>query len=125
MLTIQIIAVVLILAIAYKKEIVALFKKAGERIEEKSQENAEASAPAKKKKSEVKKFLNSIDFLSDETKRFLRILCGVIISVAVLIAIFLICHLLFPGGAGYAVGSVIDVVLIILGITFVVEEMDW
>ena len=32
MITIQILAVVLILAIAYKKEIVALFKKVGERI---------------------------------------------------------------------------------------------
>lgn len=122
MITIQILAVVLILAIAYKKEIVALFKKTGERIE-KNQEDA--NAPAKKRGGGLKKFFNSIDFLSDETKRFLRILCGVIICVALLIVIFLVCHILFPGGAGYAVGSVIDIVLIILGIVFIADEMNW
>ena len=110
MITIQILAVVLILAIAYKKEIVALFKKVGERIEKNQKDDA--NAPAKKRGGGLKKFFNSIDFLSDETKRFLRILCGVIIYVVLLISIFLVCHLLFPEGAGYALGSVIDIAVI-------------
>lgn len=121
MITTQILIVIVILAVAYRKEIIALFKKTREGVEART---SEGSTRKKKRPSRLKEFFDSIEFLSEGTKKFLRVLFGAALCVAFLIVIFLVCHILFPGGAGYALGGVIDFVLVIFGVLYIGEIAD-
>ena len=99
MFGLQILAVVVILAIAYRKEILSLFSKMVKKVEE------------RKDKEQI---------LSDDTKGFLILIVKVLLVAALLIGLFFICTLIFPGVLGQVIGGAaafisLIVIIIVLG----------
>lgn len=91
----QILAIAVVLLIAYKKQVLEFFRK---------------------NKKNFKKIT-----ISKGTKKFLKVISAVIIWLILLIGVFFVCNLLFPGGAGYFLGGVIDFVLLCLGAILIID----
>lgn len=95
MFGLQLLAVVAILAIAYRKEILSFYSKMVEKIKEK---NEKPYRP----------------ILSKDTKDFLGLIWKVLLVIVLMIVVFFVCSLIFPGVLGYVLGGVLDFISIII-----------
>ena len=92
MTTVTIVIAVVILAIAFKKELGSFLSGAKEWFSSRKEEDA----PKRQKMN-----------LSPEVKHFLTVMAAVIIIAAVIIGTFLLSLLILPDPAGYAVGGIL------------------
>ena len=108
--TICIIAAIVILIIAFKKEIVSLFEK--------------ISASSKERKAEKRKLSPETKRLLKEpgVKKFLLIAAAVIIGALILIGIFALSVFILPGESGYFVGGGL-ILIIVFGVPLALSEM--
>ena len=87
MLLVQSLLIVVILAIAYKKEIISLYNKMKEKREDKG-------------------------LFTGRTKKFIERFCALALCTGLMLAVFLICICVIPGEAGYFVGGILDVFVV-------------
>ena len=97
MIAVQIVLIVTILSVAYKKEILSLFNKMREN------------------RKDHKIF-------SEKTKKFLKIFGALVLCSGLLIAVFVICINVVHGEAGYFLGGTLDLFLL-FAMGFLFEDL--